>query len=765
MAATLDTTTHFDLQFSQLRSTIARHWGFSSLRPLQDAAMRTVLAGQDSLLVLPTGGGKSLCYQAPAVVREGTTVVVSPLISLMKDQVDSLRAIGVSAAALNSSLLASESRDTMRGLRDGQIKLLFVSPERLALDGFRQLLAEIGVTRFAIDEAHCISHWGHDFRPEYRQLRTLKAEYPHASVHGFTATATPRVRKDIVEQLGLHEPEVLVGNFDRPNLTYRVVPRVDLVGQTLEILERHSSEAGIIYCIRRRDVDDLTAWLAQKGIHALPYHAGLSAESRKSAQDAFKQERCDLVVATVAFGMGIDRSNVRFVLHTGMPKSVEHYQQESGRAGRDGLEAECVLLHSAADVVTWKWIIEKRSQDDDRPVDPLYLKSALKHLNDMDAYCRPLVCRHKGLVEYFGQAFHNSPCMACDVCLDDAKIEHVADAQTVAKKILSCVARVQEKFGVGHIVSVLRGENLEAVRKWHHDKLSTFGLLKEHSKNEVRDWVYQLLAQQLLVQTGDEYPILQLNEAGWLVMRDQRQIKLTRHHKPDKPTKKSKADVVSWAGVDKELFESLRELRRTHAEDRGVPPYVIFSDATLRELARVRPSNIPAMHMIYGVGEKKLAEFGEAFMGVIDEQCGMRGLARDCKSPEPLRSPEGIAQGSVMAEAGGLGVGAPRTSGRPPAQEKLLALKLLRAGKSLADVAAQTDRAMSTVSNYLVEIIQEDQPVTLDAWLPREVYDLVSITIDRLQATSLKPIFVELGEKIPYDQIRIVMTHKAIRTG
>jgi ATP-dependent DNA helicase RecQ len=738
-------TKQLESQFAELRLAIAEHWGFNQLRPLQDAAMRAVLAGQDSLLVLPTGGGKSLCYQAPALVRDGTTVVVSPLISLMKDQVDSLRSIGVSAAALNSGLDATEARETMHDLREGHIKLLFVSPERLALDGFQQLLGEIGVTRFAIDEAHCISHWGHDFRPEYRQLQSLKAKFPGASVHGFTATATPRVRKDIAEQLGLQQPEILVGNFDRPNLTYRVESRTDLMGQTMEILERHRGEAGIIYCIRRRDVDDLTSWLKQKNVNALPYHAGLSPESRKRTQAAFKSERCDLVVATVAFGMGIDRSNVRFVLHAGMPKSIEHYQQESGRAGRDGLEAECILLHSAADVVTWKWIIEKKGEDNDLPVDPQYVKSALKHLNDMDAYCRPLRCRHKALVEYFGQPFESGACMACDVCLEDTSVEYVAEAQTIARKVLSCVARVQEKFGVGHVASVLRGENLEAIRKWQHDQLSTFGLLKDHGKNEVRDWIYQLLAQQLLVQAGDEYPILQLNEASWEVMKDERQVKLTRRHKSDKPAKKSKADVVSWEGVDRELFESLRELRKSFAEARGVPPFVIFSDATLREMARVRPSNIAALRLVYGIGEKKLAEFGEAFMARIDEECGPRGLARDCSQPKVVPAME-----------------RPRSrSGKPPSAEKRQAMDLLRQGTPVEVVARETGRTVSTVNGYLLELIAEDQPVALDAWLDPHVYELVSRTIDRLQASALKPVFVELGEKIPYDQIRLVMAHKA----
>ena len=739
-------TSDLDTQLAQLQAVIARHWGFKSLRPLQDAAMKAVLEGRDSLLVLPTGGGKSLCYQAPALVCEGTTIVVSPLISLMKDQVDSLRTVGISAAALNSSLESGESKQIHQDLRSGQIRLLFVSPERLALDGFRQMCHELRVTRFAIDEAHCISHWGHDFRPEYRQLKTLKQQFPNASLHGYTATATPQVRKDIVEQLGLATADVMVGNFDRPNLTFRVVPRSELYGQVTELIDRHKGEAGIIYCIRRRDVDELTEWLKSNGVAALPYHAGMDAQDRKRVQSAFKQERCDLVVATVAFGMGIDRSNVRYVLHTGMPKSIEHYQQESGRAGRDGLEAECVLLYSAADGVTWKQLMEKSVGDARQPVDPSYLKNVLKHLKDMDAYCRPLRCRHKALVEYFGQPYNETSCQACDVCLDDANVEDVPDATTVAKKILSCVARVKEGFGVGHVISVLRGENIEAVRKREHDKLTTFGLLKKYTKNDLRDWIYQLIAKDALVQTSDEYPVLQLNELSWQIMRDQQSITLTRHHKPDKPAKKSRADVVSWEGVDRDLFEALRELRRTQAEEQGVPPYVIFSDATLRELARVRPSSIPGMHLIYGIGERKLAEFGETFLEVIDEHCGQRGLSRDGRK----------------AKAASVAPSPKSPKSRKPNQEKKLALDLFREGKGLAEVAIRTGRSTSTVRNYLCEYIQEEQPASIDAWVLPDVYKLVSREIDRLQSNSLKPIFVALGEKISYDQISIVMAHKAM---
>jgi ATP-dependent DNA helicase RecQ len=501
-----------EFSLDRLLAVVRQHWGFASLRPLQEAAMRAVLDGRDSLLVLPTGGGKSLCYQAPAVLRGDTTVVISPLIALMKDQVDGLIACGVPAAQLNSSQSPDEQRDVERQLREGRVRLLFASPERMATPAFRQLLRELDVRRFAIDEAHCISHWGHDFRPEYRQLRQIRELFPQASIHGFTATATARVRLDIVEQLGLRDVEILVGNFDRPNLTYRVTARHDSLRQVREVLERHKGEAGIVYCLRRKDVDSLALALKQEGINARPYHAGMSPAERKAAQEAFAGEECDVIVATVAFGMGIDRSNIRFVLHAGMPKSIEHYQQETGRAGRDGLEAECVLLFSPADIMFWRWMLDKSIEEGTAPADSEYRDNFLRHINDMDRYCSPIQCRHRTLVEYFGQSYEATTCQACDICLGD--LAAVEDSQTVAKKILSCVKRVDERFGAGYVASVLHGDNSELIRQRGHDKLSTYGLLKEHSVRDIRDWVHQLIAQHVVEQTDSEYPVLRLNAAS-----------------------------------------------------------------------------------------------------------------------------------------------------------------------------------------------------------------------------------------------------------
>jgi ATP-dependent DNA helicase RecQ len=615
---------------SPLLDIISRHWGYDSFRPLQQEAMNAALEGRDSLVVMPTGGGKSLCYQVPALMKNEVTVVVSPLISLMKDQVDGLVACGVPAAAMNSAQASHELRATERELLAGRLRLLFVSPERLAIASFRELLQRAKARTFAIDEAHCISHWGHDFRPEYRQLRALRDEFEGASVHAYTATATAQVRRDIAEQLALREPAVLVGDFDRPNLTYRVLPRQDEWNQVRAVVDRHRGEAGIIYCMRRKDVDSLAAKLAKSGYDVAAYHAGLSQEERRRAQERFAAERCDLVVATVAFGMGIDRSNVRYVLHTAMPKSIEHYQQETGRAGRDGLEAECVLLYSGADVVLWKSMVERPV--DDAPPDPRYVQAAIRHLNDIDRFASGIVCRHRALVEYFGQPFPSPSCNACDICLGET--EDVPEALIVAQKIVSCVVRVGQSFGVGHVVAVLRGESTDRIVARGHQSLSTFGLLKGNSRNELRDWIWQLVAQGFLEQSGDEYPVLRLTHEAKPLLRGEAAVRLrqpiapkrergpgarTRPH-PALRSAQGSPLPAEEGDYDRPLFEALRVWRRSEAEERGVPPYVIFSDRTLREVARARPDTLTALREIYGVGDAKLEAFGRKVIEVVAKQ-------------------------------------------------------------------------------------------------------------------------------------------------
>ena len=546
---------------------------------------------------MPTGGGKSLCYQLPPLLTEELTVVVSPLISLMKDQVDTLQELGIDARQINSTTTEVEKRDVVRAARDKQLRLLFISPERLAIDRFQEFLHSLDVRTFAIDEAHCISHWGHDFRPEYRQIGELREKFPDATLHAYTATATEAVRRDIAAQLRLNDPVMLVGSFDRPNLSYRILPRVEPLKQTLEVLERHKGEAGIIYCIRKKDVDELTASLRKRGIDARPYHAGLTKEERSQTQEAFANETCNLVVATVAFGMGIDRSNIRFVMHTGLPKSIEHYQQETGRAGRDGLEADCVLLYSGADVLLWRSVVDD-----------------IKHIQEMDRYARGAVCRHRAVVNYFGEEYSKPNCNACDLCLGD--VEVVADAMVIAQKILSCVVRVDQRFGIGHVISILRGENTDRIRSLGHERLSTYGLLKGHPQGELRDWIYQLIGQGVLMQEGDEYPILRLTEKSRGVLRGAEEVRLVQVARKEK-RRKAKVESESWEGVDETLFEELRKFRRELASSRGVPPYIILGDRALREVARSRPQTLVELREVYGIGDKKLADFGEGLLQVV----------------------------------------------------------------------------------------------------------------------------------------------------
>jgi ATP-dependent DNA helicase RecQ len=576
--------------------------------------MEAVMAGRDSLLVLPTGGGKSLCFQAPAIARDGLAIVVSPLISLMKDQVDTLVGNGVAAAYYNSGMSSEARAEVTRGIRDGRYRLLYVAPERLVGDGgdgFLKLLESKPVSFIAVDEAHCISQWGHDFRTEYRQLARLRERWPSVSMHAYTATATGRVRKDIIAQLGLRDAAELVGSFDRPNLVYRVLARATLKAQILDVLERHRGQAGIIYCTSRKEVDSLSQWLNDTGWRSRPYHAGLPDEERSRNQDAFLNEEVDLVVATVAFGMGIDRSDVRFVIHSGAPQSLEHYQQESGRAGRDGLEAECVLIASGADFLKWRVMLEKNGEMSD---------ARRTLLRDMERYAASVGCRHKRLVGYFGETFTKDDCGACDYCLGE--LETVADPVTIARKVLSCVARVGQRFGAAHVSNVLRGSDSEQVRSRGHHELSVFGLMKDATIDELRGYVDQLLAHGLLQQGGDEYPILQLTAEGLALLKDagaQPDLTLARQKRPEKGRlpKRARVETEGWEGVDRDLFESLRAMRMQVARKRGVPPYVIFHDTTLREIARTKPATIEGLRHVKGVGDRKASDLGDLILSII----------------------------------------------------------------------------------------------------------------------------------------------------
>ncbi len=596
-----------------IKKAIHKYWGYTDFLPLQKEAMECINSGKDSVVVLPTGGGKSLCFQAPAVTMPGFAVVVSPLIALMKDQVDALSECGVPAARIDSSLSFDEQKHVFESIRNNKLKLLYLSPERIVTENFIEILKKAKPSFIAIDEAHCVSMWGHDFRPEYRQLGRLKDIFPGITIGAFTATATEQVRNDIAEQLRLSKPQILVGSFDRPNLSYKVESKNNIERQVCDVLERHKNESGVIYCIRRKDVEYMSEILNSKGYRTAPYHAGMSDKDRKANQEAFIEDKIDTIVATIAFGMGIDKSNVRYVIHTGMPKSLEHYQQESGRAGRDGLEAECCMFYSAGDYGTWKSLM--------RDMPPEALEIALIKLNSMYNYCTGNACRHKAILNYFGQNLAKENCAACDICLGD--MDYIDDSLVTSQKIISCILRLEQRFGGDYTASVLTGSEDKRILLNQHDKLSTYGLLDNFSKHTVHNWIEQLTGQGYIVKTG-EYNVLNVTPKGYGVLKNTETPRLLKPSQ--KPAKKSKTARDSWEGVDNGLFEMLRTLRAKIAGKKGMPAYIVFGDASLRDMARKRPSSINNLMEVKGVGEKKCKQYGETFLKAIKEYCRENSL-------------------------------------------------------------------------------------------------------------------------------------------
>jgi len=600
---------------------LKKRWGYGSFKPLQREAIDAALAGRDSLVVLPTGGGKSLCFQLPAAMGRGLVLVVSPLIALMDDQVAAAREAGLAADALHSNLKVGPKREVYKNLSEGKTELLYVSPERLLAGDLLTLIAPRLILA-AVDEAHCVSHWGHEFRPEYRRLTEALDLFPGAARMALTATATPAVREDILSQLGLRSPDILVGHPDRPNLVYRAFPRRDQFKQVLEIVKRHPGEGGIVYAQTRKDVERLAANLKKEGVSSAPYHAGLNAEERHKAQDDFVNERLDVVVATIAFGMGIDRSNVRYVVHANTPRSVEHYQQESGRAGRDGEPAECTLLFSASDLATHRWLAKK-----DKYLTAERARAIENQLKDIGRYAVSPVCRHGLLSGHFGEPYPAGGvtpgpegCGACDVCLGETKGLPEEEARLTAKKVLSAAWRAEGRYGTGYVVNLLLGRPGDRVTANRHDELKVFGILKEAGEPAVRSWIDQLIVQDYLeVTEDDEYPLLRITAAGRALCQDKGDVRLGLPV-PPKAKKKSKAlknASPSFTPSDEALYEKLRAIRRALADKAGIPPYVICQDATLLEIAAAKPQTPEALLEIKGMGEKRVQKYGRLFLDAI----------------------------------------------------------------------------------------------------------------------------------------------------
>jgi len=711
----------------QLLAPLKQIFGFSSFRPLQEEIIRDALGGRDVFAVLPTGGGKSLCFQLPALVRPGLTVVVSPLIALMKDQVDALQASGVAATFLNSSLTADESRKRLRGLHTGQYRLLYAAPERLMLSGFLSDLQKWNVKLIAVDEAHCISEWGHDFRPEYRQIADLRGLFPDVPFMALTATATGRVREDIIKHLKLREARTYVASFNRPNLTYRVLAKSKPYDQVLDFLRARPNDSGIVYCQSRKSAENVAANLTEDGVKAKPYHAGLTPDERSKHQELFLRDDVRVICATIAFGMGINKPNVRFVIHHDLPKNVEGYYQETGRAGRDGLPSECVLLFSAGDVVKQTGFI------DEKP-DPQEQKIARAQLQQMVHYAECAVCRRKELLAYFGEDSEVENCGGCDNCLSPRQ---TFDGTLAAQKFLSCVFRIREKtgFGVGlnHVVEVLTGADTEKIRKWEHTTLSTYGIGKEHSRPEWAAIGRELVRLGHLRQTTEKFSVLELTQAGATILKSRAKVTLT---KPVTAPEKA-VSHVGEISCDEVLFARLRQLRKQLADERDVPAYIVFSDVALRQMARNYPANERDFARISGVGEKKLHEFGAAFLGEIAShlQTNARQIFADDSFAAPAAPPP--------RKSKGLGDSARET------------LRRFRAGISVEQIARERDVTTGTIMGHIAEGIERGEPVELEKFFTAEEEEKVAAAFERNGYGNIVGVFESLGGKIDYGRLRI----------
>ncbi len=588
---------------SQLYTALQQYFGYSGFRPLQENIVKSILNNQDTFVLMPTGGGKSLCYQLPSIVLNGTTIVISPLISLMKDQVDVLTQNGVNAAYLNSSLLTDEQNEVIDKLKNNQLSLLYVAPERLVQDNFLQILKETSINFFAIDEAHCISQWGHDFRPEYRRLNIIRQHFPDKPLIALTATATPRVKNDIIDKLNLRKAQIFQASFNRPNLTYSVIDKNNPYDQLTDYIHNHANESGIIYCQSRQTVETVAAHLQQEGINALPYHAGLPDAVRAENQERFIRDDTQIIVATIAFGMGIDKPNVRFVIHFNLPKSLEHYYQETGRAGRDGLASECILLFNYADKFTHERFIREMENETEQQI-------ALQQLYRVIEFSQSTLCRRNQLLHYFAEESTQNNCASCDNCISP---KETFDATIISQKILSCIYRVRGRFGIAQIVNILTGSKAQKIFDNNHHTLSTYGIVTDYSRNDIRNFIYELIHSGYIRQSQDQYGIIGLTEKSRTVLENKEKVFLRKPAEITVKRRKETEPITINAG----LFNTLRSLRKKLADEANLPPYIIFSDASLKDMAATIPKNKVEFRKIKGVGEKKLQAYADIFLSEI----------------------------------------------------------------------------------------------------------------------------------------------------
>ena len=701
------------------------YFGFDRFLPLQEEIITKVLAKRDTLVLMPTGGGKSLCYQLPALRLKGLTLVVSPLIALMKDQVDGLGANGVPAGLLNSTLAAQEASQVQDQARQGKIKILYVAPERLALPGFQRFLQSLDVSLIAIDEAHCISEWGHDFRPDYRNLKSLRRDFPGVPVIALTATATEPVREDIINQLGLDKPEIFISSFNRPNLTYTIQPKTEPLGSLLHLLEKHQGGSAIIYRFSRKATEETALELSERGFSALPYHAGLERDLRRETQEKFIRDQVQIVVATIAFGMGIDKPDVRLVVHYDLPKTVEGYYQETGRAGRDGLPSDCVLFYSYGDRSKQEYFISQIEDDDER-------EKAHNKLDQVLALCDLQTCRRAYLMEYLGESWPQTNCGGCDICLLPRE---EFDATEIAQKILSTVIRTGERFGVNYLVDVLRGSANKAVRTRGHHELPVFGISRDVDSDDLKEMVRSLVTNGLLAQNGGDYPTLGVSQRGHKFLKNREKLTLTR------PKQAAPVRQVAFPGdretaYDTKLFDELAALRLEIATDREVPAYQIFGNKSLQQMAFHMPQNELEFSKISGVGDAKLRDFSERFLEVINEYVEATGQPA-AVNRVPVSAPKNRVRGISMSIR----------------ETK----DLVAQGLSFEEVAEQRAISETPIRSHLERFIQEGGQVDLGHLMPPEDRRTqIAAAFREMGEARLTPVREFLGDDYTWDELAVV---------
>ncbi|HEX9385115.1 MAG TPA: DNA helicase RecQ [Anaerolineales bacterium] len=697
-------------------------FGYDSFRPLQYEVIENVMAHRDTLAVMPTGGGKSLCYQIPALLFDGLTVVVSPLISLMKDQVEQLRASGVSALFLNSSLAPQEYQENMEYVKRGEVKLLYLAPETLLRPRILSLLAGVNVDLLTIDEAHCISEWGHDFRPEYRQIVEVRKRFPDAVCLALTATATSRVRQDIRTTLKFATTNEFIASFNRENLYIEVARKRDAYAQTIDMLERYKDQSGIIYCFSRRQVDELAAYLTSQGYSVRPYHAGLEDFERRKNQESFIRDDAQIIVATIAFGMGINKPNVRFVIHFDIPKSIEGYYQEIGRAGRDGLPAHCLLLYSYSDAAKINYFIDQKEGNEKRV--------AVQHLDAIMRYAEEeRICRRRPLLNYFGESTSAETCSNCDNCTSAPT--PLTDITIFAQKFLSCIKRADEKFGAGHIVDILLGSKNEKVLRWEHDKLSTYSIGTELTKKQWMHLARQLLTMGYLKQEG-EYHTLSLTVKALEALR-KREIIFGVVQEAERVRIKGKKEEIEYNSA---LFALLRQKRKEMADEVGVPPYVIFSDKTLVEMAVYYPQSITSLLNISGVGQVKLRQYGETFLNVIVSYCEKHELKENPKETTRAKSVSNRRY-VIVSEA-------------------------YNSGETVQGLMERYHVTAATILDHLARYLaagnklRNDKDLRVLTSVTPEQQQAAFAAFDELSPTFLKPVFDNLNGMLNYDDLKIL---------